>query len=77
MMGVIMILATVFDLADKLNDFRQAGASWGELFFDYYLNFILLYGNMFSAMIVFISVIWFTSKMAQDTEIIPICTTVQ
>ncbi|MFT5858914.1 MAG: lipopolysaccharide export system permease protein [Flavobacteriaceae bacterium] len=72
MMGVIMILATVFDLADKLNDFRLAGASWGDIFFDYYLNFILLYGNMFSAMIIFISVIWFTSKMAQDTEIIPI-----
>ncbi|MFT5778056.1 MAG: lipopolysaccharide export system permease protein [Crocinitomicaceae bacterium] len=72
MMGVIMILATVFDLADKLNDFLQEGASWSEIFFEYYLNFILLYGNMFSAMIVFISVIWFTSKMAQDTEIIPI-----
>ncbi len=72
MTGVIMILATVFDLADKLNDFLQAGATWNELFFDYYLNFILLYGNMFSAMIIFISVIWFTSKMAQDTEIIPI-----
>lgn len=72
MMGVIMLLATVFDLADKLNDFIQAGATWNELFFEYYLNFILLYGNMFSSMIIFISVIWFTSKMAQDTEIIPI-----
>ncbi|MDG1658780.1 MAG: LptF/LptG family permease [Crocinitomicaceae bacterium] len=72
MMGVIMILTTVFDLADKLNDFLQSGATWNEIFFDYYLNFILLYGNMFSAMIIFISVIWFTSKMAQDTEIIPI-----
>src|SRR5690606_35551066 len=36
------------------------------------LNFVLLYGNSFSFMIVFISVIWFTAKMAQDTEIIPI-----
>jgi lipopolysaccharide export system permease protein len=72
MMGVIMILATVFDLADKLNDFRIEGASWKEIFLDYYVNFILLYANMFSAMIVFVSVIWFTSKMAQDTEIIPI-----
>jgi len=72
MIGVIMILATVFDLADKLNGFLEAGATGNEIFFDYYLNFILLYANMFSPMIIFVSVIWFTSKMAADTEIIPI-----
>lgn len=72
MMGVIMILAMVFDLADKLNDFIQAGATGKEILFEYFFNFMLLYANMFSPMIIFISVIWFTSKMAQDTEIIPI-----
>ncbi len=72
MLGVIMILATVFDLADKLADFIEKGATAKEIIFDYYLNFILLYANMFSSMIIFVSVIWFTSKMAQDTEIIPI-----
>lgn len=72
MMGIIMILAMVFDLADKLNDFLQAGATANEIIFEYFFNFMLLYANMFSPMIIFVSVIWFTSKMAQDTEIIPI-----
>lgn len=72
MLGVVLLLASVFDLADKLSGFIQSGASAKEIIFDYYVNFILLYGNMFSAMIIFLSVIWFTSKMAQDTEIIPI-----
>jgi lipopolysaccharide export system permease protein len=72
MMAVIMVLAMVFDLADKLNDFIQAGASAYEITFHYFFNFMLLYANMFSPMIIFVSVIWFTSKMAQDTEIIPI-----
>lgn len=72
MLGVIMLLATVFDLAEKLSEFLQNKATLEEVFFDYYINFILFYGNMFSSMIIFVSVIWFTAKMAQDTEIIPI-----
>jgi hypothetical protein len=39
--------------------------------FDYYLNFLIFYGNTFSSLIVFIAVIWFTAKMSQDSEIIP------
>lgn len=72
MLGVIMILATVFDLAEKLTEFLQNEATASEVIFEYYVNFILFYGNMFSSMIIFVSVIWFTAKMAQDTEIIPI-----
>jgi lipopolysaccharide export system permease protein len=72
MLAVIMILAMVFDLADKLSEFVENDASAYEVIFEYYVNFILFYSNMFSSMIVFVSVIWFTAKMAQDTEIIPI-----
>ena len=72
MLGVIMILATVFDLSEKLSEFIANDASVSEVVFDYYVNFILFYSNMFSSMIIFVSVIWFTAKMAQDTEIIPI-----
>lgn len=72
MLGVIMVLAMVFDIADKLDEFLQNDASLYEIVFEYYVNFILFYGNTFSSMIIFVSVIWFTAKMAQDTEIIPI-----
>lgn len=72
MLGVIMLLSIVFDLSDRLGEFLENKAPVSEIVFTYYLNFILFYGNSFSFMIVFISVIWFTAKMAQDTEIIPI-----
>jgi lipopolysaccharide export system permease protein len=62
----------VFDLSEKLAEFIEGGAGAKEIIIDYYWNFILFYGNMFSSMIIFVSVIWFTAKMAQDTEIVPI-----
>lgn len=72
MLAVIMVLAMVFDLSDRLTEFIDNEAPLSEIIFTYYFNFILLYGNMFSFFIIFISVIWFTAKMAQETEIIPI-----
>ncbi len=72
MLGVIMILSVVFDVADKINEFVRLGATAHQIIFDHYVNFVILYANMFSPLIIFISVIWFTSKMAQNTEIIPI-----
>jgi len=72
MLGVIMVLAMVFDLSERLSEFIENKAPIGEIILGYYLNFLIFYGNTFSSMIIFISVIWFTAKMAQDTEIIPI-----
>lgn len=71
MLGVIMLLAMVFDLAERLSDFIQNDAPMMTIVTDYYVNFLVFYGNTFSSLIVFISVIWFTAKMAQETEIIP------
>jgi lipopolysaccharide export system permease protein len=71
MLGIIMLLAMVFDLSEKLSEFIDNQAPLSSIIFDYYLNFILFYGNLFSSMIIFVSVIWFTAKLAQDTEIIP------
>lgn len=71
MLGVIMLLAMVFDLSERLSDFINNDAPMSAIFLDYYVNFLIYYGNTFSSLIVFIAVIWFTAKMAQDTEIIP------
>lgn len=71
MMGIIMLLAMIFDLSERLQEFIDKEAPVRAIIFDYYLNFIFYYGNLFSALIIFISVIWFTAKMAQNSEIIP------
>ncbi len=72
MLGIIMLLAMVFDIAERMSEFIQNQATIGAIFTKYYLNFLVYYGNTYSAMITFIAVIWFTAKMAQETEIIPI-----
>lgn len=66
-----MLLAMVFDISEKLKDFLNKDAPVSEIISVYYVNFFIFYGNMFTSLIVFITVIWFTSKMAQDSEIIP------
>lgn len=71
MLGIIMLLSMVFDISANLSEFIQNNAPISAIFFDYYLNFLVYYGNTFSSIIVFISVIWFTAKLAQDSEIIP------
>lgn len=71
MLGVIMLLSMVFDISARLSEFIDNNAPISAIFFEYYLNFLVYYGNTFSSLIIFIAVIWFTAKMAQESEIIP------
>lgn len=71
MLGIIMLLSMVFDISARLGEFIANKAPVKDIIFDYYLNFLIFYGNTFSSLIVFIAVIWFTAKMSQDSEIIP------
>lgn len=72
MLGIIMLLAMVFDISERLGEFIDNKAPLSDIFLNYYVNFLVYYGNTYSSMIIFLSVIWFTAKMAQDTEIVPI-----
>ena len=67
-----MGIAVVFDLTEKLDDFFENQAPLREIVFDYYFNFIPYFMNMFSPLFIFISVIFFTSKIAGNSEIIAI-----
>ncbi|MFB6320356.1 LptF/LptG family permease [Saccharicrinis sp. FJH54] len=69
---LIIGIAVVFDLSEKLDNFLQNDAPVKAIIFDYYLNFIPYFANLFSPLFTFISVIYFTSKLAYDTEIIAI-----
>ena len=72
-MILILAIAIVFDISEKIDDF-QNGATMNEIVFDYYINFVAFYGNLFSALILFISTIWFTSRIASNTEVVAILT---
>ena len=67
-----MSIAVVFDLTEKIDNFFENQVPIKEIIFDYYLNFIPYFMNMFSPLFIFISVIFFTSKLAGNSEIIAI-----
>lgn len=72
MIVLIISIAVVFDINEKIDKFITNNASLKDIIFDYYLNFIPYYTNLFSPLFVFLAVIFFTSKMALNSEIIAI-----
>ncbi|MGL5683547.1 MAG: LptF/LptG family permease [Marinifilaceae bacterium] len=71
-LALILCIVVVFDVSENLEKFLENEAPLGAIVFDYYLNFIPYFANVFSSLFIFISVIFFTSKMAYDSEIIAI-----
>ena len=73
-MALILIIGIViiFDISEKIDDFVSKEAPLKAIIFDYYVNFVPYFMNMFSPLFVFITVIFFTSKMASDSEIVAI-----
>ena len=69
---LILSIAIVFDLTEKMDDFFEDQLTVREIIMDYYIHFIPYYANMFSSLFIFISVIFFTSKMAGNSEVIAI-----
>lgn len=67
---LIIVIAIIFDISEKIDDFLEKSAPLKEIIFTYYLNFIPYFINLFSPLFTFISVVFFTSKMASDTEIV-------
>ncbi len=68
--ALIISIAVVFDITEKLDDFMENQAPLKAIIFDYYLNFMPYYANLFSPLFTFIAVIFFTSKLADNSEII-------
>jgi lipopolysaccharide export system permease protein len=72
MIAAFVIIAMVFDVSENIDDFVKSKAPFGRIILDYYLNFCLYFGNLLSSFIIFLTIIWFTSKLAQKTEIVAI-----
>ena len=68
--AMILVIVVLFDYVEKVDDFTELHAPLSEILFDYYLNFIPFFINQFSALFTFIACIFFTSKLAYQTEIV-------
>lgn len=68
--SILLLLAIVimFDINEKLD--AVLTAPWKETVFDYFMNFLPYFANQFSPLFTFIAVIFFTSKLADNSEII-------
>ncbi len=73
--AIILLLAIVvmFDVNEKLDSFIKAPL--GATIFDYFLNFLPYFANQFSPLFTFIAVIFFTSKLAGNSEFIAMFST--
>ena len=70
---ILIPIAVSIDISEKVGKFLKASdLTFDEIIYDYYVNFIINYGNTFMPLALFISVIMFTSKLSGNTEIIAI-----
>ena len=69
---IAVVIVIIFDLSEKIDKFVEKGATVHEIVFDYYGGFIPWIVNSFSPLLVFLSAIFFTSKMAGNSEIVAI-----
>ena len=68
--ALIISIAIVFDVNENLEKFTRYQAPLKAIVVDYYWNFVPYYSNLFSPLFVFIAVIFFTTKLAGNSEII-------
>ncbi len=67
---LIISISIIFDVNENLAKFTQYQAPLKAIVLDYYMNFVPYFANLFSPLFVFIAVIFFTSKLAGNSEII-------
>lgn len=70
MILAFVIIAVVFDISENIDELLKSRAPWYKIITDYYLNFCFYFGTLLSSFIIFLTIIWFTSKLAQQSEMI-------
>jgi len=66
----LAVIIVIFDISEKIDDFVQHEVSLKEIVFDYYINFVPFFINRYVPMFVFLTVIIFSTKMTQDSEVV-------
>jgi lipopolysaccharide export system permease protein len=69
---MVIVIIVVFDISEKIDNFIEKKAPFKSIVFDYYFNFVPYFVSLFSSLFIFISAIFFTAKMASQSEIISI-----
>lgn len=67
--SLIILIVIIFDFSEKIDDFIEKKAPLDEIIFTYYINFIPYFVNLFSPLFTFVAVIFFTSRLAFNSEL--------
>ncbi|HXH99972.1 MAG TPA: LptF/LptG family permease [Sphingobacteriaceae bacterium] len=71
-LSIFIVIYIIFDVSEHLDNFLRYNAPLDKIVFNFYLGSVPYYINLLSPLINFIAVIFFTAKMAEQTEIVPI-----
>ena len=71
MLFLFIPIGILVDVSEKIDKFKEFDVPLEEII-DYYIDFVWYFGNTLYPLFVFLSVIWFTSKIASNTEVIAI-----
>ena len=69
---LFIVISIVFDITEKLDDFLDSHVSLYTIVFVYYVNFIPYFAILFTPLFLFVAVIFFTSRLASNSEIVAI-----
>lgn len=70
---IFCMIIVIFDFSEKVDDFNNNNAPLAQVFTVYYaIGSVPFFINMLTPLLNFIAVVFFTSKMADQTEIVPI-----
>ena len=70
--SLLMVIIIVFDLSENIDSFLKHDAPWQRVVTDHYLTSIPYFTNQFIHLFAFISVVFFTSKMANHSEVVAV-----
>jgi lipopolysaccharide export system permease protein len=71
-LGIVLVICLVVDVVEKIDDFLEKKPPLEDILFKYYPNFIYYWGSLLAPICVFLGVIFFTSRLASRTELIPL-----
>lgn len=72
MVMIFSLISVVIDASEKTDDFVKSGLSTFQIITQYYVGFVPFIISMIFPLMVFIAVIFFTSKMAGRSEIVAV-----
>jgi len=72
MFVITTVISVIFDISEKMSEFLTRNITFHDIVFEYYINFVPNIINLLSPIIIFISALYFTSRLANNAEFLAV-----